>query len=262
MATLWETLAFTFRAISAKNQQSDGIYLVFQIFILLAPLWINAFAYMTLGRMIYFFHPSRSLFRVPATTVAAVFVLLDVCSFVIQLIGGGMASPSATPQDLERGLNIYMGGIGLQQFFIVVFSLLCIAFQSQMLSRSPGKIQAWGFVGTSWGPLLCVLYLSLVFVSIRVIYRLVEFSGGLEHDSPLNTQEAYFYVLEAGPMFLAIAGFNIVHPGRVITGPNAEMPGFVAYIKNFMHRRKGRESLEGDSSDGQQLMLKTARVSM
>lgn len=173
-----------------------------------------------------------------------------------------MASPSATSEDLQRGLNIYMGGIGLQQFFIVVFSCLCIVFQNQMLSRSPGQVQAWGFIGTTWGPLLGVLYLSLAFLSTRVIYRLVEFSGGLEHDSPLNTQEAYFYVLEAGPMFLAIVGFNIVHPGRIITGPNAKMPGFVHYIKNFIHRRKGKESLEGDSSDGQQLMLKNTRASM
>lgn len=38
MAGIWETMAFMFRAISTKNQQSVGVYLVFQIFILLAPL--------------------------------------------------------------------------------------------------------------------------------------------------------------------------------------------------------------------------------
>jgi len=38
MASTWETCAFTFRAVSAKNQQSVGIYLIFQIFVLLAPL--------------------------------------------------------------------------------------------------------------------------------------------------------------------------------------------------------------------------------
>jgi hypothetical protein len=38
MAALWETIAFTFRTISTRHQQNVGIYLVFQIFILLAPL--------------------------------------------------------------------------------------------------------------------------------------------------------------------------------------------------------------------------------
>ncbi len=31
-------MAMTFRSLSSKSQQSDGIFLVFQIFILLAPL--------------------------------------------------------------------------------------------------------------------------------------------------------------------------------------------------------------------------------
>lgn len=38
MATIWEMMAMIFRTLSSKNQQSKGIYLVFQIFILLAPL--------------------------------------------------------------------------------------------------------------------------------------------------------------------------------------------------------------------------------
>lgn len=38
MAGLWETLAFFFRALSSRDQQSRGIYLTYQLFILLAPL--------------------------------------------------------------------------------------------------------------------------------------------------------------------------------------------------------------------------------
>lgn len=38
MAASWETIAFTFRTLSTRHQQNANIYLVFQIFILLAPL--------------------------------------------------------------------------------------------------------------------------------------------------------------------------------------------------------------------------------
>jgi hypothetical protein len=38
MAAIWETTAFASRAVSAKMQQNVGIYLIFQIFILLSPL--------------------------------------------------------------------------------------------------------------------------------------------------------------------------------------------------------------------------------
>jgi hypothetical protein len=38
VAGIWETLAFIFRTISTKHQQESGILLVFQIFVLTAPL--------------------------------------------------------------------------------------------------------------------------------------------------------------------------------------------------------------------------------
>lgn len=38
MASIWEMTAMLFRTLSSKRQQNEGIYLVFQIFILLAPL--------------------------------------------------------------------------------------------------------------------------------------------------------------------------------------------------------------------------------
>lgn len=38
VASAWETLAFVFRTISTKHQQSTAVLLVFQIFVLTAPL--------------------------------------------------------------------------------------------------------------------------------------------------------------------------------------------------------------------------------
>ncbi|KAK1486133.1 RTA1 domain-containing protein [Colletotrichum abscissum] len=210
MASIWETLAFIFRAASSKNQQSNGIYLVFQIFILLAPIWVNAFAYMTLGRMIYFFHPSRSLLRIPAATFAAIFVALDIISFAVQLTGGSMAGPTAPPAEQMKAIHIYMGGIGLQEFFILIFVALALKFQVEMqsldkLSRKQSR---------SWKPLLWALYFSLGMISVRIIYRLIEFSSGHGIDNVLITHEAYFYVLEALPMLLAIAVFNVYYSAR------------------------------------------------
>jgi hypothetical protein len=40
MGASWETIAFTFRTISTRQQQNVGVYLVFQIFVLLAPLCV------------------------------------------------------------------------------------------------------------------------------------------------------------------------------------------------------------------------------
>lgn len=52
MGSLWETLAFTFRTISTRFQLNVGVYLVFQIFILLAPLCEYSRSYLLYERLI------------------------------------------------------------------------------------------------------------------------------------------------------------------------------------------------------------------
>ncbi|KAJ6438282.1 Protein RTA1-like protein 9 [Purpureocillium lavendulum] len=246
MATIWETTAMTFRSLSSKAQQNDGIYLVFQIFILLAPLWVNAFAYMTLGRMIYYFHPSRAITGLPAATVAAMFVFLDFASFVVQLVGGSMASPSASPEKQKLAINIYMGGIACQELIIIVVVGLCVTFQLHMKRL---RLGARGLFNSGWGQLLCTLYWALAMITVRIIYRLVEFSGGVETDSALTTQEGYFYALEVVPMFLALGSFNVVHPGRIMNGPGSDMPGLFRTIKTRFMLRKGKQPLADDMSE-------------
>ncbi|KAI0379042.1 hypothetical protein F5Y04DRAFT_290736 [Hypomontagnella monticulosa] len=213
MASFWETMAYLFRTVSTRYQQNTGIYLIFQIFILLSPLWVNAFDYMVLARMIYFFIPSRKVFNIPAPTLAAAFVSFDFVAFVIQLTGGSMAGPTAPAEDQLRAIHIYMGGIGLQQFFIVIFVAFAVKFQLEMRNTKAAKI--------------------------RIIFRLIEFSSGSTGVSnPLLTNEAYFYVLEAMPMLLAIFAFNIVHPGSVLVGPESEMPGFYSTCLGLFRKRK------------------------
>ncbi|KAM0303878.1 hypothetical protein ACHAPM_003450 [Fusarium culmorum] len=202
---------------------------------------------MTLGRMVHYFIPDHSLLGMPAVTLAAIFVGLDIVSFIIQLIGGSLAGPGSPPDEQLKAIHIYMGGIGLQEFFIVIFIILCIVFQRKMHEiRAEKGIKA--LVASDWGKLLCALYFSLAMISVRIIYRLIEFSGGEGQDNPLVTHEIYFYILEAAPMFLALLSFNVVHPGRVMQGPLSDMPGLFSFIKDKMRGRKGKQLLD-DQSD-------------
>ncbi|KAG9504856.1 hypothetical protein J7337_004835 [Fusarium musae] len=209
---------------------------------------VNAYAYMTLGRMVYYFIPSQSLLHMPAATLAAIFVGLDILSFIVQLIGGSMSGPGSPPDEQMKAVHIYMGGIGLQEFFIVIFVVLCFLFQKKMhtIERQHRGIKA--VVTSDWGMLLCTLYFSLAMISVRIIYRLIEFSGGMGQDNALVTHEVYFYILEAAPMFLALLAFNVIHPGRIMTGPNSDMPGLFSFIKNKIRGRKGKQLLD-DRSD-------------
>ena len=88
---------------------------------------VNAFIYMLLARMVWYYIPSHALFRIQASTFALVFVTLDFVSFVIQVVGGSMAPPGAPQDEVMKGVHLYMGGIGMQEAFIVGFVVLVVS---------------------------------------------------------------------------------------------------------------------------------------
>ncbi|PQE17499.1 RTA1 domain-containing protein [Rutstroemia sp. NJR-2017a BBW] len=223
MAALWETGAYAFRALGSKNQQSSGIATVAQILVLVAPIWVNAFAYTVFARIVHFYSPTRKVWFISPSILALIFVTLDIISFVIQLVGGGMAGPGASADSQRKGLSIYMGSIGMQEGFIVLFLGLVIKFhRDQLQAERVGHLTADKIAGWRW--LIWALYVCLLAITIRIIYRLAEFSAGLGTSNPLPSNEPVLYVLESVPMWLAILVWNIVHPGRFIHGEDAKMP--------------------------------------
>ena len=89
---------------------------------------------MIIGRMVYFYLPEQKLCRIPGTRFSRYFVCLDILAFLVQLGGGLIVSgTNVKPTTLQLGIHIYMGGIGLQQFFILIFSGLAIMFHRRAL---------------------------------------------------------------------------------------------------------------------------------
>ncbi|PQE04397.1 RTA1 domain-containing protein [Rutstroemia sp. NJR-2017a BVV2] len=220
MAALWETGAYAFRALGSKNQQSSGIATVAQILVLVAPIWVNAFAYMVFARIVHFYSPTRKVWFFSPSILALIFVTLDIISFVIQLVGGGMAGPGASADSQKKGLNIYMGGIGMQEGFIALFLGLVIKFhRDQLQAERVGRLTADKIAGWRW--LIWALYVCLLAITIRIIYRLAEFSAGLGTSNPLPSNEPVLYVLESTPMWLAILMHPVPksHRSRVATAP-------------------------------------------
>jgi len=78
MGGLWETLSFAARVISARNPTQKGSYDASFLLVLLAPLSINAFDYMLLGRLMQFFLPGESLLGISGGKMGVVFVCFDI----------------------------------------------------------------------------------------------------------------------------------------------------------------------------------------
>ena len=217
MSALWQTLAYAFRIASIKAPTSVAAYSVWFTLILVAPLWTNAFVYMVFGRMVYNYTSTARLFKVKAWRFTLYFVLLDILAFLVQVTGASIASGDDVPDSqVLLGLHIYQGGVGLQQLFIFFFCYLAFRFHQNLDRQSPSPRLKQAKL------LLYVLYFVLVLVTIRIIFRLAEYSQGL--DSSVPNHEAYQYVLDSTLMMIALVAFNVVHPGRIMAGKEADFP--------------------------------------
>lgn len=110
-----------------------------------------------------------------------------------------------------------MAGVGLQEFFIVVFVALTGRFQYRMT-----QMELVRPVHHRWRRLVYTLYIALGLITVRIIFRLAEYNDG--EYSHVAMHEAYFYCLEALPMIVSLAMFNALHPALVLTGPDSEFP--------------------------------------
>ncbi|KAF2471871.1 uncharacterized protein BDR25DRAFT_333856, partial [Lindgomyces ingoldianus] len=223
MACCWEWASFITRALGSHNQQSLALAFVSQLLFLLAPLWINAYAYMTAGRLIWTFHPLKKIYGIKAISIGKYFVWLDILSFLVQGIGGSMLSPGSSADTQKLGKNIYMTGVGIQGAFILLFTVLIARFHVEYL-----RLQNTGAVPTAknkkWMWLTCALYVVLALIIMRIVFRLIEFSAGVDISNPLPYHEIYALILDAFPMLLGIVILTVIHPGMVLQGPESEFP--------------------------------------
>lgn len=182
MGALWEFISFATGAMGAHDQQNAGLATAHFILFFLAPLWINAFVYMTLARMVHFFVPTRSVGPFHGAAMSKYFVWADVVTFLVQAAGGSMASPDADPSTVDIGLKVYMVGIGVQQGCILAFTCLMVVFHRKMIALDAEG--GAGYVGDrrtervggenpgprrrGWHTLLYALYGVLIAISVRL----------------------------------------------------------------------------------------------
>ncbi|KAF2454741.1 RTA1 like protein-domain-containing protein [Lineolata rhizophorae] len=259
MAALWETLAFVVRALGSRDQQSLGMVVIATLLLLLAPILINAFVYMTLGRMIYYFLPERRIWRFKASSLAKTFVWLDISAFVVQGAGGNMMSVEDSPSTNDTGRKVYMIGVGIQEFFILIFVTIAARFHIRMndLERRRQMVR-----NTPWKFLSWTLYTVLVLITMRILFRLVEFSSGTDLTNDLLRNEWYVLGLDALPMLIAVFLLNLFHPGRSLVGPGSEFPRLSRKEKKALKQQKRASKIRAKERKKTTKAAKRAGISL
>ncbi|RGP76257.1 hypothetical protein FSPOR_246 [Fusarium sporotrichioides] len=232
MGAAWETIAFAFKTLGSRDQQNITYLTVGQILFLLAPLWINAFVYMGVARMVYFSMPAQKLLGIKAVRMTLLFVWLDVVLFLVQGSGGIMLSNTDADSDIiDIGMKVYMAGVALQLAVVLIFSGITVFFYfklRQLEGRSMGRMK--------W--LIWTMVVVLMLIVTRIVYRLVEFGPGVNAHNTLLTHEGYPLGLDATPILIALVSLNIMHPGYVLHGPESEFPKLSRKEKKALKEQK------------------------
>lgn len=97
---------------------------------------------MTVARLVYFVIPEQAIWRIKAFQMTKVFVWLDIISFLIQAAGGSLLSDD---DDNDRtianiGQKVYMGGVGFQLSFILVFLAIIAKFFMVLKTLEPAHV--------------------------------------------------------------------------------------------------------------------------
>ncbi|KAI9155565.1 Protein RTA1 [Paramyrothecium foliicola] len=212
LGCIFEAVGFAGRALSS-NEYPDVTkmpYIMQSTTLLLGPTLFAASIYMVLGRLIMLLGAdSYSMIRPKWLT--KVFVLGDVLSFFAQGGGAGILTQAKTRDEVRRGENIIIGGLGIQILFFGFFMVVTFSFHMR-ISKNPTPVSLT--VTRPWRTLLAVLYLSSALIMVRSVFRVAEYVLG--SDGELKSKEIYLYLLDATPMVLVALMYNIVHPGRTI----------------------------------------------
>lgn len=112
---------------------------------------------------------------------------------------------------MKLGQNIITGGLAIQVLFFGFFVIVAGTFHRRMkiaptaTSMSPN---------IPWEKYLTALYIVSLCILIRSVFRVAEYVLG--QDGYLLTHEAFSYIFDATLMFIAMAIYNVLHPGNII----------------------------------------------
>ncbi|BCS23715.1 RTA1 domain-containing protein [Aspergillus puulaauensis] len=204
-----ETVGYIGRVLSSTETPNftKGPYVMQSALILIAPAFLAASIYMTLGRIIAMLNAERCSI-IPLRFLTKIFVAGDVLSFLMQASGAGIMVKDV--DSAQMGQNIIVGGLFVQiaffAFFVITAGVFEIRMARQQVTVSPD-------LQSIWRRHMMALFFTSVLILIRSVIRVVEYLMG--YDSYLMRQEVFIYVFDALLMFIVLITLNWIHPSEV-----------------------------------------------
>jgi hypothetical protein len=228
-AIIMLTLGHVCRLVSAIDEGMDLPFLISWLMILLAPSFLAAACYTAFSRVVWFSCPTyaldfKTLWCFPRW-ITSTFVVFDLFSFAIQLIGASQISrqydtdksATRTIEESERkalpGRVILILGLVLQMLCFLSFSTISVRYF--YISRNWRAFDLGDM--KLWRKLSYTINLSSLLIAMRAIYRIMEIPHDREYGLIyLQRHEWCFWTFDAVPIFLVLLVFAIWHPGSYL----------------------------------------------
>ncbi|KAI4679606.1 uncharacterized protein J4E84_008127 [Alternaria hordeiaustralica] len=201
-----EPMGYACRAIATHHTGALVPFLLQAIFLLLPPCLFAGTLYMVYSRVVRATHGERFSYVSPRWCTR-IFIAGDLLCLNIQSTGAGFLPK---PKLVNAGNGVIVTGLGLQVLIFAGFMWCCVLFHRKfsLHLRNTGQT-----VDVPWESVLWMLYGTSVLISIRNIFRLVEFIAG--HDGYLNSNEWPVYVFDGVLMLLVMISFYIWYPPQL-----------------------------------------------
>ncbi|XMA09502.1 hypothetical protein WAI453_002293 [Rhynchosporium graminicola] len=211
LGTALETVGYVTRILLHYSIFNKDDFIMYLIFLTIAPAFISAGIYMCLSQIIILYAPSLSRFK--PKTYAICFCTSDLISLILQGVGGALASVAETQPDVDTGTDIMIAGLIFQVVSLVVFVILCGDFvwrlrknRNAWNTENSAIYESWIFKG-----FLYALALATICIITRCAFRAIElfdgFAGALAND------EVLYMILEPPMISIAVIALTVFHPG-------------------------------------------------
>lgn len=186
--------------------------------LLVAPALFAASIYMVLGRLILYLR-SAPLSPIKPSRLTKIFVVGDVLSFLVQVMGAGLL---AQAKSMNTGKTIILLGLAVQLIFFGLFVVAAAVFHRRLLDQVPNFVlheeanSGWGRHIRGWRGVMSVLYVASGLIFVRSLFRLIEYIEG--NDGVLLSSEVYLYIFDALLMLGVVAITAVLHPAKYVPG--------------------------------------------
>lgn len=211
-----EITGYLGRVLSSSETSSLDFFMIQTLCLLVAPALFAASIYMVLGRLILDLR-SATLSPITPSLLTTVFVIGDVLSFLVQVMGAGLLSQA---KYTNTGKTVILLGLAVQLIFFGLFVVAAAVFHRRLLVQVPTLVLheeadlGWGRHIRGWRGVMAVLYVASGLTFVRSLFRLIEYIE--VHDGVVLSSEVYLYVFDALLMLGVVYITAVLHPAKYV----------------------------------------------